>query len=109
MGTIRRLGRWGGMAICAIVALALTPAAFGQAAKKKPRHRPRPRRPPPGTDPVDGTLKLGYRTDARPFSFKDASGNPTGYSVTSARAPGIGQERAEHAVTQGGMGAGAGR
>jgi polar amino acid transport system substrate-binding protein len=29
-----------------------------------------------------GKLTLGYRADARPFSFKDGSGNPTGYSVT---------------------------
>jgi polar amino acid transport system substrate-binding protein len=26
-------------------------------------------------------LTLGYREDARPFSFKDRSGNPTGYSI----------------------------
>jgi len=35
-----------------------------------------------------GALRLGYRTDARPFSFKDASGNPTGYSVDLCRALG---------------------
>ena len=29
-----------------------------------------------------GKLVLGYRADARPFSFKDGSGNPTGYSIT---------------------------
>ena len=29
-----------------------------------------------------GKIVLGYRADARPFSFKDDSGNPTGYSVT---------------------------
>jgi putrescine:ornithine antiporter len=28
-----------------------------------------------------GKLVLGYRTDAGPFSFRDASNNPTGYSV----------------------------
>src|SRR4051812_54147 len=28
-----------------------------------------------------GTIKLGYRTDARPFSFKDEGGMPAGYSV----------------------------
>jgi polar amino acid transport system substrate-binding protein len=28
-----------------------------------------------------GKLTLGYRTDARPFSFKDESGNAAGYSV----------------------------
>lgn len=29
-----------------------------------------------------GKIVLGYRADARPFSFKDDAGNPTGYSVT---------------------------
>jgi ABC-type amino acid transport substrate-binding protein len=28
-----------------------------------------------------GKLTLGYRTDARPFSYRDESGNPDGYSV----------------------------
>ncbi|HEX5093546.1 MAG TPA: putrescine-ornithine antiporter, partial [Burkholderiales bacterium] len=28
-----------------------------------------------------GAIKLGYRDDARPFSFQDASGKPAGYSV----------------------------
>jgi putrescine:ornithine antiporter len=28
-----------------------------------------------------GAIKLGYRIDARPFSFQDASGKPAGYSV----------------------------
>jgi len=28
-----------------------------------------------------GRLRLGFRTDARPFSYVDASGNPSGYSV----------------------------
>src|SRR5512142_1575794 len=28
-----------------------------------------------------GKITLGYRTDARPFSFKDESGNAAGYSV----------------------------
>ncbi|MGH7586813.1 MAG: amino acid ABC transporter substrate-binding protein [Gemmatimonadales bacterium] len=28
-----------------------------------------------------GPLRFGYRADARPFSFRDASGNPAGYSV----------------------------
>lgn len=30
-------------------------------------------------------LTLGYRTDARPFSFKDGSGNAAGYSVALCR------------------------
>jgi len=29
----------------------------------------------------EGTLRLGHRTDARPFSYEDAAGNPAGYSV----------------------------
>lgn len=69
------------MAIIAIVALALVPAAFGQAGKKKAAAPPAA---PPATTldriKATGTLKLGYRTDARPFSF-DANGTPTGYSV----------------------------
>ena len=28
-----------------------------------------------------GTLNLGYRTDARPFSYQDGSSNPAGYAV----------------------------
>jgi putrescine:ornithine antiporter len=28
-----------------------------------------------------GKIRLGYRSDARPLSFKDESGNPAGYSV----------------------------
>ncbi len=43
----------------------------------------------PGAGPQDSlarigqsqTLKLGYREDAKPFSFKGADGAPTGYSV----------------------------
>jgi putrescine:ornithine antiporter len=43
----------------------------------------------PPTDPAPaldrargmGRLKLGYRTDARPFSFQNEFGNPAGYSV----------------------------
>ncbi len=33
-----------------------------------------------------GKLTLGYRTDARPFSYTDASGNPAGYSIELCRA-----------------------
>ena len=28
-----------------------------------------------------GKVTFGYRVDARPFSYKDESGNPAGYSV----------------------------
>ena len=30
---------------------------------------------------ASGTLKLGYRNDAPPFSYRDESGNPAGYTV----------------------------
>ena len=44
--------------------------------RKRSRRRPRRQQRPPRT----GTLKLGYRTDARPFSYAE-SGKPAGYSV----------------------------
>jgi ABC-type amino acid transport substrate-binding protein len=41
--------------------------------------------PPPATTleriRASGSLKLGYRADAQPFSFQDESGQPAGYSV----------------------------
>jgi ABC-type amino acid transport substrate-binding protein len=33
-----------------------------------------------------GKLTLGYRADARPFSYMDASGNPTGYAIALCEA-----------------------
>ena len=33
-----------------------------------------------------GKLTLGYRTDARPFSYMDASGNPAGYAIALCEA-----------------------
>jgi len=74
------------ISVGAIALLAMTPAAFGQAAKKTP-----PAKASASTlerVKSSGSLKLGYRTDARPFSFKDASGNPAGYSVDLCRAIG---------------------
>jgi putrescine:ornithine antiporter len=74
------------MAVSAIALLALAPAAFGQAAKKTPA----PAAKAAGTlerIKTSGALKLGYRTDARPFSFQDA-GKPAGYSVDLCRALG---------------------
>jgi ABC-type amino acid transport substrate-binding protein len=32
-----------------------------------------------------GTIRLGYRADARPFAYKDESGQPAGYSVALCR------------------------
>jgi putrescine:ornithine antiporter len=77
------------VAISAIALLGLAPAAFGQAAKKKPA----PAAKPAAVGTLErvkssGSLKLGYRTDARPFSFQDAGGKPTGYSVDLCRALG---------------------
>lgn len=63
------------MAAGALALLATPCAAFGQAKKKEA--------PPASTlDRVrsTGTLRLGYRSDARPFSYEEG-GNPAGYSV----------------------------
>jgi ABC-type amino acid transport substrate-binding protein len=83
------------VAISAIALLALAPAAFGQAAKKKPA----PAAKPAATGTLErvkssGSLKLGYRTDARPFSFQDAGGKPAGYSVDLCR--GLGESVKSH-------------
>ena len=66
------------IATCAIALVAIAPAASGQAAKKAT--------PAPAAGTLDrvraaGTLKLGYRTDARPFAYRDEAGQATGYSV----------------------------
>jgi ABC-type amino acid transport substrate-binding protein len=70
------------IAASVIAALALAPAAFGQAAKKKAT-APAASTPAETIERIQktGTLKLGYRTDARPFSFNDEAGKPAGYSV----------------------------
>ena len=67
--------------ISALALLAVAPAAFGQAKKAPAPAAPKPPETTLERVKSNGTLKLGYRTDARPFSFKDASGNPAGYSV----------------------------
>jgi ABC-type amino acid transport substrate-binding protein len=59
----------------------MAPAAFGQAGKKPAAPAASP---PAGTlDRIrtTGTLKLGFRTDARPLSFQDQAGKAAGYSV----------------------------
>jgi ABC-type amino acid transport substrate-binding protein len=76
------------MAVSAIALLAAAPPAFGQAAKKTTAPAAKPGAVTLDRVKSSGTLKLGYRTDARPFSFKDASGNPAGYSVDLCRAIG---------------------
>ncbi len=57
-----------------LTALLATPVLFAQAVQ------------PAGSPTLDriraaGRIRLGYRTDARPFAFKSGSGDPTGYSV----------------------------
>jgi ABC-type amino acid transport substrate-binding protein len=59
----------------------MPPAAFGQAGKKPAAPSASP---PAGTlDRIrtTGTLKLGFRADARPLSFQDEAGKAAGYSV----------------------------
>ena len=61
------------IAACAITFLSLVAPALAQ-------------RTPAPTTTLDrikaaGTIRLGYRADARPFSFRDESGNAAGYSV----------------------------
>jgi ABC-type amino acid transport substrate-binding protein len=69
------------MATWAIALLATAPAAFGQAEKKAPAPAANPQAGTLDRIRARGSLKLGYRTDARPFSFQDDSGNAVGYSV----------------------------
>jgi ABC-type amino acid transport substrate-binding protein len=75
------------MAAGAIALLVAAPSAFAQAGKKK---TPAPPASPPATTlervRASGTLKLGYRTDAQPFSFQDQAGKPAGYSVDLCQA-----------------------
>ncbi|HKU61143.1 MAG TPA: amino acid ABC transporter substrate-binding protein [Gemmatimonadales bacterium] len=67
--------------ISALALLAVAPTAFGQARKAAAVPAPKPPETTLERIKANGALKLGYRTDARPFSFKDESGNPAGYSV----------------------------
>jgi putrescine:ornithine antiporter len=76
------------MAVTAIALVAAVPPASGQAAKKTTAPAAKPATSTLERVKSSGTLKLGYRADARPFSFKDASGNPAGYSVDLCRALG---------------------
>lgn len=72
-------------ALVALSAIALF-AAGSSAQAKKTAAAPAAAPAPAKSATLDrikasGKLKLGYRTDARPFSFKDESGNAAGYSV----------------------------
>lgn len=63
------------IAACAIALLAVASPTLAQRAQA-----------PTPTATVDrikqtGQVRLGYRTDARPFAFRDESGNAAGYSV----------------------------
>src|SRR5262245_17465209 len=70
------------IATSAIAVLAIAPALFAQAGKKAPAPAPAASPPAGALDRVraTGTLKLGYRADARPLSFQE-SGKAAGYSV----------------------------
>lgn len=66
-------------AACAFMSLTFAIGAGAQAAKAAPPSAP-------ATPIIDrikasGTVRFGYRTDAKPFSFKDEAGAPTGFSV----------------------------
>jgi putrescine:ornithine antiporter len=74
------------MAVSAIALVAAASPAFAQATKKTAAPAAKPAAATLDRVKSSGTLKLGYRTDARPFSFKDASGSPAGYSVDLCRA-----------------------
>ena len=76
------------VAVSAVALLAAAPPLLGQAAKKTTTPAAKPAALTLDRVKSSGTLKLGYRTDARPFSFKDATGNPAGYSVDLCRAIG---------------------
>lgn len=75
--TMRTNRTW--IAACAIAWLGLAPAAPGQVSKQQAR----PTQPGGTLDRIrmTGQLKLGYRTDARPFSFRDEAGKPAGFST----------------------------
>ncbi len=54
-----------------------------------------------------GTIRLGYRPDAAPLSFRDAAGKPAGYSVAVCQKIADGREgRARSSRPRGGVGAG---
>jgi len=68
-----------GRAAGAVAALLLAVAFAGAALA--PRAEAAAPAPTLETVKKAGKIKLGYRGDARPFSFRDESGNPAGYSV----------------------------
>lgn len=72
-GSISPRGQWARLAACVLMVVAAAAPLAGQAGKTSSATLERIRKA--------GKVTFGYRTDARPFSFKDESGNPSGYSV----------------------------
>ena len=65
--------RWAGIMTCALALLAAAPATLGETGPA----------PTPTLDRIRqaGRIKLGYGVDARPFSYRDETGQAAGYSV----------------------------
>ena len=82
VGSVTPRGRLSRIAACAISWLA---AGALQAAPPAPAASPAPAAPAAPESAFDrirgGQIKFGYRAEARPFSFKDETGNAAGYSV----------------------------
>lgn len=62
-------------AVCALIAVATPAPTFAQKAPAAPASTTLNR------IKQTSKIRLGYQPDARPFSFRDGSGQPTGYSV----------------------------
>ena len=73
VGSVSPRGHRAWTTTCAIALLAVAALAQAQAPAQSAGTLDRIR--------AAGTIKIGYREDARPFSYKDESGNATGYSV----------------------------
>jgi putrescine:ornithine antiporter len=73
----RRLARFAGLAL---TVLALVPPAFAQKARGA---TPAAATPTTTLDRIraGARIRLGYRSDARPFSFRNEAGDPDGYTV----------------------------
>ncbi len=84
-GLVPRSGLRIRIAVCAIALVIGLPLVLAAGPPKaKPAQTPPPAPAPVGTlDQIraTGTIHLGFRTDARPFAYRDASGNAAGYSV----------------------------
>jgi polar amino acid transport system substrate-binding protein len=80
MSRIERLARH---TACAIMSLTVALTLAAQAAKPAAKPAVKVTTSNPVSDRIKstGTVRFGYRNDASPFSFKDPSGNPAGFSV----------------------------